>query len=74
MEGILSEVYQWRLIDGFIKNDHREEMFTPSTMVFVDESISYWYVICGEWINYGFPMYVEIDHKPENDCYTQARE
>ena len=53
-----SEVYRWRLVGDFEKkpNNHREAMFTPSTMIYVDKSLSRWYGIGGEWINSGLPM------------------
>jgi len=37
----------------------------------VDESISRWYGVGGDWINAGLPMYAEIDRKPENGCEIQ---
>ena len=37
----------------------------------VDESISRWYGLGGGWINIGLPMYIAIDHKPENGCKIQ---
>jgi len=43
-------------------------MFGPGCTICVDESISCWYGLGGEWINIGLPMYVAIDHKPERGC------
>ena len=45
-----------------------EEIFTPSTIICVDISISLHYGIGGEYFNYGFPMYVEINRNTESDC------
>ena len=38
----------------------REAMITTSTTVCVNEHISHWYGIGGEWINSGLTMYVII--------------
>jgi hypothetical protein len=67
------EKYRWLLVDGFIKliNDYRAESFEPSDIICVDESISRWYGQGGHWINYGLPMYVAIDRKPDNGCEIQ---
>ena len=46
-------------------------MFTPSTMIYVDKSLSRWYGIGGEWINSGLPMQVLIYCKPESRCKIQ---
>ena len=72
-EGMSSETYRWKLIDDFVKNfnDHRETMFIPSSRICVDESISRWYGLGGDWINIGLPMYVAIERKPENGCEIQ---
>ena len=37
----------------------------------MDESISFWCGLWGGWINIGLPMYIAIDHKPENGCKIQ---
>ena len=39
-------------------------------MIFVDEYTSCWYGDGVEWINYGFPMYVDIYFNPESGCGT----
>ena len=67
---VSSETYRWMIVDDFVMyfNDHRESMFIPSSHICVDESISRWYGLGGEWINIGLPMYVAIDRKPENGC------
>ena len=43
-----------------------EVIFTQSTKIRVDEYLSSWYGIGREYINDGFPMYVEIYRKPDN--------
>ena len=60
--------YRWLLIDGFIErfNDHRAARLHPSDTITVDESISRWYGLGGNWIDIGLPMYVAMDRKPEN--------
>jgi hypothetical protein len=61
------------LVDDFVKaiNKEREDLFYPSGFICVDESISCWDGIGGEWINDGLPTYVAIDRKPENGCEIQ---
>ena len=54
-----------------IINDHIEAILRPSTTICVDESVSRFYDIGGEWTNDGFPIYVAIDYKPENGCKIQ---
>ena len=68
-----ADVYRWRLVDDFVEcfNREREEFFQPSAWICVDESISRWYGIGGDWINEGLPTYVAIDRKPENGCEIQ---
>ena len=60
-------------MDGFITrfNEHRESYVIPSELLCVVESMSRWYGQGGDWINYGLPMYVAIDRKPENGCEIQ---
>lgn len=72
-EGMSSEHYRWMLVDDFVTNfnDHRSASFKPSSRICVDESMSRWYGLGGEWINTGLPMYVAIDRKPENGCEIQ---
>jgi hypothetical protein len=69
----LSENYRWDLVGDFIRffNEHRFAQFSPSDTICVDESISRWYGMGGDWINEGLPMYVQIDRKPENGCEIQ---
>ena len=65
--------YRWMLIDDMVEifNKHREENFSPSEWICVDESMSRWYGLGGNWINIGLPMYVSIDRKPESGCEIQ---
>lgn len=42
-------------------------MFTQSTKYFVEKYIPSWYGIGGEWIKNDFPMYVDINRKPESN-------
>jgi hypothetical protein len=68
-----SEDYHWKLVQDFVQffNDHREEYFTPCDRICVDESISRWYGLGGDWINVGLPMYVAMERKPENGAEIQ---
>ena len=52
-------------------NEHRVAYFHPSSINYVDESISRWYGLGGSWINKGLPMCVAIDRKPEDGCEIQ---
>ena len=72
-DGMSSETYRWKLIDDFVDNynKHRASTFVPSHLVCVDESMSRWYGLGGNWINMGLPNYVAIDRKPENGCEIQ---
>lgn len=69
-----TEEYRWMLVDDFIQffNSYREKKFFPGAVICVDESISRWYGLGGDWINEGLPMYVAIDRKPESGCEIQA--
>ena len=42
--------------------------FSPSELICVDESMSRWYGLGGEWLDIGLPTYRAIDRKPENGC------
>jgi hypothetical protein len=68
-----SEQYCWLLVNGFVEkfNDYKKNYFIPSHTICVDESISRWNGQGGFWINIGLPMYMTIDHKPENGCEIQ---
>ena len=61
---------RWALVDDFVKaiNEHREMFVTPSELICVDESMSRWYGLGGDWIDVGLPTYRAIDRKPENGC------
>ena len=65
--------HRWMLVDDMVAifNKHREENFAPSEWICVDESMSRWYGLGGNWINIGLPMYVSIDRKPESGCEIQ---
>jgi hypothetical protein len=67
------EVYRWELVDDFVSlfNDYRQQTFAPCDRICVDESISRWYGMGGDWINLGLPMYVAMDRKPENGAEIQ---
>ena len=68
-----TEVWRWLLVDDFVNhiNQDRAVMFSLSSWICVDESISHWYGTGGEWINEGLPHYIAIDRKPENGCEIQ---
>jgi len=69
-----SERYRWLLCDTFVTkfNQHRAVTLVPSDLIVVDESISRWYSMGGEWINIGVPMYVCLDRKPDSGCEIQS--
>ena len=68
-----SSTYRWLLIDNFVDNFNKywASNFTPLERICVNESMSRWYGLGGNWINMGLPQYVAIDHKPENSCEIQ---
>ena len=68
-----TSTYPWLLVDNFVNIfiNHRVRNFSPSDSICVDESISRWYGMSGHWIDEGLPMYVAINHKPENGCKIQ---
>ena len=61
---------RWCLVDDFVGaiNDHRKRFVHPSEYICVDESMSRWYGLGGDWIDVGLPTYRAIDRKPENGC------
>ena len=61
---------RWNLVDDFVTaiNEHRQMFVTPSDYICVDESMSRWYGLGGDWIDVGLPSYRAIDRKPENGC------
>lgn len=64
------EANRWGLVDDFVAaiNEHREMYVTPSELICVDESMSRWYGLGGDWTDVGLPAYRAIDRKPENGC------
>ena len=73
-QGLMSSVrYRWALLKDFVDtfSKHRIQNVTPSEIICVDEPISGWYGLGGNWIDIGLPNYVAIDCKPENGCEIQ---
>lgn len=72
-EHVGSEEDRWMMVAAFVRfiNEHRAQYFLPGDKTCVDESISRWHGMGGDWINAGLPMYVAIDRKPENGCMIQ---
>ena len=70
-EGTSHEAHQWKLVEDFIThfNEYRTQLFYPLGLICADEYILRWYRQGDHWINLGFPMYVEMDRKPENGAY-----
>ena len=58
------------LVDDHVANFNKKcaRDYYPSYCTCVDESMSRWYGIGGQWINAGLPQYIVIDRKPENGC------
>lgn len=71
--GMSLEQWRWMRVSGWVErfNLHRKENYSPSSLICVDESISRWYGLGGNWINIGLPHYVAIDRKPEDGCEIQ---
>ena len=61
---------RWGMIRGFFVaiHDHRASHVIPSQNICVDESLSRWYGLGGDWIDTGLPHYVDMDQKTENRC------
>ena len=62
---------RWADVTGFIEaiNNHRHSFFTPAERICVDESISRWYGLGGDYLkDKGLPHYVALERKPENGC------
>ena len=61
------------LVDGLFDqiNDYQQNFYVPSQHICVDELMLWWYGQGGHWINHGLPMYVVINHKPENGSKIQ---
>ena len=49
-------------------NRHRAAQVLPCERICVDESMSRWYGLGGDWIDRGLLHYVAMDRKPENGC------
>ena len=65
--------YRWGLVQDFIDafNEYRPVHVSPSEVICVDESISRWYGLGGDWIDKRLPHYMAIDRKPDNGCEIQ---
>ena len=65
---------KWEDVQGFVDaiNDHRQSYVHPSETICVDESISRWYGLGGDWIDIGVPNYVALDRKPESGCELKS--
>ena len=61
---------RWSEVSGFIDalNEHRHAHMKPSELLCVDESISRWYGLGGDWMDIGLPHYVALERKPEKGC------
>ena len=61
---------RWAEVEGFAKaiTAHRHAVVTPGETLCVDESISRWYGLGGDWSQIGLPHYVKLDRKPESGC------
>ena len=72
-EGTIHEDHFWKLVEYFVThfNEYRTQIFSPSDSICDDESILWWYIQGGHWINLGLPMYVAMDRKPENGAEIQ---
>ena len=64
-DGVSSAAHRWMHVDDFIAdfNHHRRNNFRPTEIICVDESMSRWYGIGGDWINEGLPQYIAMDRK-----------
>ena len=64
---------RWNLVKYFVSamNEQRKSCVTPSDLLCVDESMSGWYGLGGDWIDVGLPHYVAVDRKPKNGCEIQ---
>ena len=64
---------RWNLIKDFFSaiNDYRKSCVAPSDLIFVEDSMSRWYGLGGDWIDVGLLHYVAMDLKLENGCETQ---
>ena len=71
-EGTSLEAHWWKLVEDFVTqfNKYRTQIFSPLDIICADDFTSRRYGQGGNWINLGFPMYVEMDRKPENGAET----
>ena len=62
--------FRWKLVDNFVQrfNDYCAEIFIPSEIIYIDESLSRWYAQGGDCTNAELSHYVIINRKPENGC------
>ena len=67
------EQYRWMLVGDHVANFNKKcaRNYHPLDSIYVDESMSRWYGIGGNWINSGLPDYIAIDRKTENGCDIQ---
>ena len=66
---------RWTDVSGFLKaiNDHRQTFVSPSERICVDEAMSRWYGLGGDYLKgKGLPHYVALDRKPENGCELKS--
>ena len=69
-EDAVNVTNRWNLVSGFVKalNEHFQFHIRPSHAICIDESMSRWYGLGGDWIDVGLPHYVALDRKPESGC------
>ena len=62
------EAHWWKLIEDFVTNfnEYCTQLFYPLDLICADESISWWYIQGGHWVNLSFPIYASMDTKPGN--------
>jgi hypothetical protein len=67
-DGMLYERYHWMLVDDFIDNinEYRSRTFDPRNQLKADEMVIWWYGVGGTFVNAGLPMYLTLEHKPDN--------
>ena len=72
-DNMTSEEWRWQLIDDHVDNfnKHRASTFVPSGEICADESVVRWYGLGGAFVNFGLPMYVELERKPDSGCEIQ---
>ena len=63
------ESYRWMRVDGFVRrfNDYRQDFYSPSENICVDESISRWYGQGGHWINIVLPCMWQLTESRRTD-------